>query len=196
MFAGRVGMQVRFFDVPDVALVTPRRFEDVRGFLAETWSDRVFRAEVADVGFVQDNHSQSTRAGTVRGLHFQKPPAAQGKLVRVISGSILDVAVDIRKGSPARGRSIAVKLGTTDGAQLWVPPGFLHGFCTLEDDTEVLYKVTAYYSAADDAGVVWNDPDLALAWPVDAATAILSDKDRNLPRLRDLPDYFVYAGGG
>lgn len=189
-------MEVRFFDIPDVALVTPRRFEDARGFFAETWSERAFRARVADIGFVQDNHSKSTRIGTVRGLHFQRPPHAQGKLVRVIRGAVLDVAVDIRKGSPGWGRSVAVELSAAEGAQLWIPPGFLHGFCTLEDNTELLYKATAYYSADHDAGVLWDDADLGLTWPVGAEVAILSDKDRNLPRLRDLPDYFIYAGAG
>jgi dTDP-4-dehydrorhamnose 3,5-epimerase len=187
-------MELQWFDVPDVALITPRRLEDPRGFFAETWSERAFRARVADVGFVQDNHSKSVRAGTIRGLHFQTPPQAQGKLVRVVRGAILDIAVDIRTGSPARGRSVAVELSATSGGQLWVPAGFLHGFCTLEDDTEVVYKVTAYYSADHDAGVLWDDPDLGLRWPVGAEAAILSDKDRRLPRLRDLPDYFVYPG--
>ena len=189
-------MELQWFDVPDVTLVRPRRFEDARGFFAETWSERAFRARVADVGFVQDNHSKSVRAGTIRGLHFQKPPQAQGKLVRVIHGAILDVAVDIRRGSPGWGKSVAVELSAAESAQLWVPAGFLHGFCTLEDDTEVVYKVTAYYSADHDAGVLWDDPDLALTWPVGAGAAILSEKDRSLPRLRDLPDYFVYAGAG
>jgi len=187
-------MEVRFFELPDVALVIPRRFADDRGFFAETWNDREFREQVADFGFVQDNHSKSSRAGTVRGLHFQKPPVAQGKLVRVVRGCVLDVVVDIRRGSPTYARSVAARLDAAEGAQLWVPPGFLHGFCTLEDDTEVLYKVTAYYSASHDAGVQWDDPDLALSWPVDPSHAILSDKDRNHPRLRDLPDFFVYRG--
>jgi len=189
-------MEVRHLDLPDVALVIPRRIEDGRGSFAETWNDRAFRERVADFGFVQDNHSRSSHRGTVRGLHFQKPPAAQGKLVRVVRGAVLDVAVDIRRGSPGYGRSITVRLDATEGAQLWMPPGFLHGFCTLEDDTEVLYKVTADYSASHDAGVRWNDPDLAVIWPVGSTDAILSDRDRNHPRLRDLPDYFVYPDVG
>ncbi|SHO66929.1 dTDP-4-dehydrorhamnose 3,5-epimerase [Pseudoxanthobacter soli DSM 19599] len=185
-------MDVREFEIPGVKLVIPKRFGDHRGFFSETWSDRAFRQQVADIGFVQDNHSLSAQKGTLRGLHFQKPPSAQGKLVRVVRGAVFDVAVDIRHGSPTFGRHVSVVLDAREGAQLWIPPGFLHGFCTLEDDTEFLYKVTGYYSAADDAGVAWDDPDLGIDWPVDEATAVLSDKDRKHPRLRDLPPIFAY----
>ncbi|MFG1403955.1 dTDP-4-dehydrorhamnose 3,5-epimerase [Xanthobacter sediminis] len=185
-------MDVQTFDVPDVKLVTPKRFGDSRGFFTETWSDRVFRAEVADMGFVQDNHSLSAPRGTLRGLHYQKPPTAQGKLVRVVRGAIFDVAVDVRHGSPTFGRHVAVTLDAAIGAQLWVPPGFLHGFCTLEDNCEVVYKVTEYYSPADDGGVAFDDPDIGIAWPVAAAELVLSDKDRKHPRLKDLPAYFSY----
>jgi dTDP-4-dehydrorhamnose 3,5-epimerase len=185
-------MEIATFEIPDLKLIVPKRFGDVRGYFSETWSDRLFRAEVADVIFLQDNQSMSAKHGTLRGLHFQKPPFAQGKLVRVTRGSVLDVAVDIRKGSPAYGRHLAVKLDTVVGAQLWVPPGFLHGFCTLEDETEVTYKATSYYSPAHDAGVLWNDADLAIDWPVDPAAMVLSEKDYRLPRLRDLPDLFTY----
>lgn len=187
-------MDVRSFAVPDVKLVTPRRFGDHRGFFSETWSDRVFRREVADVTFVQDNHSLSAQKGTLRGLHYQCPPTAQGKLVRVIRGAVLDVAVDIRHGSPAFGQHVAVRLDAETGAQLWVPPGFLHGFCTLEDNCEVLYKVTDYYSAADDRGVAWDDPDLAIDWPVGADDIVLSEKDRHHPRLKDVPPVFSWNG--
>ncbi len=187
-------MDVRSFDVPDVKLVTPKRFGDHRGFFSETWSDRLFRREVADVGFVQDNHSLSARKGTVRGLHYQRPPTAQGKLVRVTRGAVLDVAVDARHDSPAFGRHVAVRLDAETGAQLWIPPGFLHGFCTLEENCEVQYKVTDYYSAADDGGVAWDDPDLAIEWPVSASEAVLSDKDRQHPRLKDLPVLFTLQG--
>ncbi|MDQ0504782.1 dTDP-4-dehydrorhamnose 3,5-epimerase [Xanthobacter agilis] len=185
-------MDVKTFDVPDVKLVTPKRFGDHRGFFSQTWTDREFRAEVADMGFVQDNHSLSVPKGTLRGLHYQKPPTAQGKLVRVVRGAIFDVAVDIRHGSPAFGRHVAVTLDAATGAQLWVPPGFLHGFCTLEDNCEVVYKVTDYYSPADDGGVAWDDPDIAIAWPVAPSAAVLSDKDTKHPRLKDLPAYFQY----
>ena len=184
-------MEIRTFDIPGVTLLMPRRFADARGFFCETWNERAFRESVADVGFVQDNTSLSVARGTVRGLHFQKPPFAQGKLVQVLRGAILDVAVDIRSGSPTFGCHVATRLDAETGHQLWIPTGFLHGFCTLEENTQVAYKVTQYYSAAHDAGVVWNDPDLNIRWPVSAADAVLSDKDRQLPRLRELPELFV-----
>jgi dTDP-4-dehydrorhamnose 3,5-epimerase len=187
-------MDIRLLDIPDVKLIRPKRFGDVRGYFSETWSDRLFREEIANVSFVQDNQSVSARKGTLRGLHFQKPPFAQGKLVRVARGSILDVAVDIRNGSPTYRQNVAVRLDAAEGAQLWVPPGFLHGFCTLEDETEVFYKVTSYYSPTHDAGVLWNDQDLGIQWPVDADSVVLSDKDRQLPNLRDLPSYFEFKG--
>ena len=187
-------MKTRLFDVPGVKLFVPKRMIDPRGSFSEIWVDRWFREEIADVVFVQDNLSVSTRKGTVRGLHFQKPPAAQGKLVRVLRGSILDIAVDIRKGSPTYRQHVATRLDAAEGAQLWVPPSFLHGYCTLEDETEVYYKVTSYYSPDHDAGVLWNDQDLGIDWPVAPDSVVLSDKDRKLPRLRDLPGYFDYQG--
>lgn len=189
---GEAQMNIGEFDIPDLKLIIPKRFSDVRGHFQETWSDRLFREKIGKVTFVQDNQSMSKKKGTVRGLHFQKPPYAQGKLVRVLRGSILDVTVDIRKGSPAYGQHVAVELDAVEGAQMWVPPGFLHGFCTLEDQTEVFYKVTSYYSPSHDAGVLWSDPDLGIKWPVDAHSAVLSEKDRQHPRLSDLPDYFQY----
>jgi dTDP-4-dehydrorhamnose 3,5-epimerase len=188
----RSPMKFHQFDVPDVKLFTPKRFADARGSFSEIWVDRWFRKEIADVSFVQENQSVSEQKGTVRGLHFQRPPAAQGKLVRVVRGSIFDVAVDIRNGSPTYRQHVATKLNAAEGAQLWVPPGFLHGFCTLEDETEVYYKVTSYYSPSDDAGVLWNDEDLGIDWPIGVDSAVLSDKDQNHPRLRDLPPYFEY----
>jgi dTDP-4-dehydrorhamnose 3,5-epimerase len=193
-FASVERVDVHQLDIPGLTLILPKRFSDARGHFSETWSDRLFREKIENVSFVQDNQSMSAKKATVRGLHFQKPPDAQGKLVRVVRGSIFDITVDIRKGSPTYGRHVAVRLDAVEGAQLWVPPGFLHGFCTLEDQTEVFYKVTAYYSPSHDAGVLWSDPDLGINWPVDAQSAILSDKDWQLPRLRDLPDYFYYKG--
>ena len=187
-------MKICEFEVPGVKLVVPQRFTDVRGYFTETWSERLFRREVANEAFVQDNQSVSAKKGTLRGMHFQKPPFAQGKLVRVVRGSIVDVAVDFRKGSPTYRQHVATVLDALEGAQLWVPPGFLHGFCTLEDETEVFYKVTSYYSANHDSGVLWNDPDLGINWPIDLASVILSKKDQLLPRLRELPDFFVYEG--
>jgi len=187
-------VDIREFDIPEVKLIVPKRFTDARGYFSEIWSDRLFRSEVANVALVQDNQSVTAKKGTLRGLHFQKPPFAQGKLVRVVRGSIFDIAVDIRVGSPTYGRHVAAKLDALEGAQLWVPPGFLHGFCTLEDVTEVFYKVTSYYSANHDAGVLWNDPDLGINWPVDSTSVVLSEKDQRLPQLRDLPDLFAYEG--
>jgi dTDP-4-dehydrorhamnose 3,5-epimerase len=187
-------MNIHEVNIPDLKLITPKRFTDVRGYFSETWSDRRFREEVAKVTFVQDNQSVSAKKGTLRGMHFQRPPFAQGKLVRVLRGSILDVAVDIRKGSSTYRQHAAVKLDAVEGAQLWVPPGFLHGFCTLEDETEVYYKVTSYYSPNHDAGVLWNDQDLGINWPVEPDSVVLSDRDKRHPRLRDLPDYFDYKG--
>jgi dTDP-4-dehydrorhamnose 3,5-epimerase len=172
-----------------VVVLTPRRFADARGWFVETFNARLF-ADVADVTFVQDNQSASVHVGTLRGLHFQAPPFAQGKLVRAVKGSILDVAVDIRRSSPTFGRHVAVMLSAENGRQLWVPAGFAHGFVTREPDTEVAYKVTAPYDRASDGGIIWNDPDLGIDWGIAAHEATLSDKDRVLPRLADLPPVF------
>jgi dTDP-4-dehydrorhamnose 3,5-epimerase len=141
---------------------------------------------------VQENQSLSVSAGTVRGLHFQSPPRAQGKLVRVVAGEIIDVAVDIRRGSPGRGKVVAERLSADNGHQLWVPPGFAHGFVTLVPNTVVVYKVTDYYSPEHDKGLAWDDPVLGIDWGIDPSAAVLSPKDRTHPRLADLPDYFFY----
>lgn len=174
----------------DVKIVTPARIGDERGFFCETYNRRRFAEAGIDIEFVQDNHSLSAAVGTIRGLHFQSEPFAQAKLVRVIRGCLLDVVVDIRKSSPTYGRHVAVELSAENGRQLFVPVGFAHGFCTLEPNTEIEYKVSSYYSAAHDCGLLWNDPELGIDWPVDAARAILSDKDRRQPVLADLPVYF------
>jgi dTDP-4-dehydrorhamnose 3,5-epimerase len=187
-------MNIREFDIPDLKLIVPNRYSDVRGHFQETWNDRLFREKIGNVTFVQDNQSRSIKRGTLRGLHFQKPPYEQGKLVRVVRGSIFDVAVDIRKGSPTYRQHLALNIDALEGQHLWVPPGFLHGFCTLEDETEVFYKVTSYYSPSHDTGVLWNDEDLAIDWPIASDCVVLSDKDQRLPRLRDLPDFFEYQG--
>lgn len=176
--------------IAEVKIITPRRFGDERGFFSETYSRRDLAAAGLDVDFVQDNHSLSAQVGTLRGLHFQAPPFAQGKLIRVARGRILDVAVDLRKSSPTFGRHVAVELSAENWRQLYIPVGFLHGFCTLEPNTEVIYKTTEYYSAPHDGGVAWDDPDIAIAWPEVGSPPILSDKDRRQPRLRDLPAYF------
>ena len=176
--------------IPDVKVVTPQRFGDRRGFFSEVYNRQDFAAVGLDLDFVQDNHSLSGEAGTIRGLHFQRPPFAQDKLVRVVRGRILDIAVDIRRRSPTYGRHISIELSAENWRQLLIPVGFLHGFCTLEPNVEVIYKVTNYYSAEHDGGVAWNDPDLAIAWPPSAAHAILSQRDGCLPRLSELPVYF------
>ena len=183
-------MKVERLAIPEVILLTPPRFADARGFFSETFNARRF-AEAGVTGpFVQDNQSLSASKGTVRGLHCQIAPSVQGKLVRCVRGAIWDVAVDIRHGSPTFGQHAAAVLSAENWSQLWVPGGFLHGFCTLEPDTEVIYKVTADYDRAAERGVIWNDPALALPWPVAEADAVLSDKDKILPRLADCDAWF------
>ena len=174
-------MKAERLAIPDVVLVTPDRFGDARGFFSETWNKARFEAAGITGEFVQDNQSLSREKGVVRGLHCQIEPYAQGKLVRCVRGAIWDVAVDARRGSPTLGRWVAAELSAENWQQLWIPPGFLHGFCTLEPDTEVVYKVTGLYNKAAERGVVWNDPTVALPWPVDGQP-VLSDKDRQLPR--------------
>lgn len=180
--------------IPDVILLMPNKFEDGRGFFSETYNAWEFRQAGIEGEFVQDNQSLSRQKGVVRGLHFQTPPHAQGKLVRVTRGSILDIAVDIRRGSPTFGRHVAVELTAENWRQLWVPEGFAHAFCTLEENTEVVYKVTDYYAPQCDAGIRWNDPQLGIAWPVSTENAVLSNKDEQLPYFADLPEYFTYGG--
>jgi len=172
--------------MPDVLLIEPRRHSDARGFFSEVWSRRALAEAGLAADFVQDNHSLSTEAGVVRGLHYQKPPSAQGKLVRVVRGAILDVAVDIREGSATYGQHVAQVLSAANWCQMWVPRGFAHGFCTLEPDTEVLYKVDAYYDRAADAGIAWDDPAFGIAWPVTREAAVLSEKDRSAARLSEI----------
>lgn len=186
-------MQTIETNLPGILRVVPKRHSDPRGYFSEVFRDDQFRAGVADLAFVQDNMSLSRDVGTIRGLHFQSEPKPQGKLVRCLAGAILDVAVDIRRGSPTYGRHVAVELTPENGEWLWIPVGFAHGFCTLVPDTVVLYKVTDYYSAAADKGVAFDDPDIGIAWPVDPAAAVLSDKDRRQPRLADLPTYFTHS---
>jgi dTDP-4-dehydrorhamnose 3,5-epimerase len=173
-----------------VKVVTPKKFGDHRGFFSEVYNEATWRAAGLDVRFVQDNHSLSAAAGTIRGLHFQIAPHAQDKLVRVVRGRILDIVVDLRRSSPTFGRHFAAELSADNWAQLLAPVGFAHGFCTLTEDVEVLYKVSDLYSPAHDRGLAWDDPDLAIAWPFASEKAVLSDKDRRWPRLRDLADAF------
>jgi dTDP-4-dehydrorhamnose 3,5-epimerase len=176
-----------------VLLIRPRRFADERGWFTESWHRERFRALGVAVDFCQDNHSCSRRLATLRGLHFQAPPHAQAKLVRCTRGKIFDVAVDLRRASPTFGRWVGAELGAADGNQLFIPAGFAHGFVTLEDDSEVEYKVDAFYAPEADAGIAWDDPDIAIDWPL-AGPPILSDKDRALPRLAELAIDFPYDG--
>jgi dTDP-4-dehydrorhamnose 3,5-epimerase len=184
-------MDVNELEIPAVKLITPRIHRDERGFFSETYSAKALAEAGITATFVQDNHSLSRQRGVVRGLHFQIAPRAQGKLVRVTRGSIFDVAVDIRSGSPTFGRHVGVTLSAANWSQLWVPVGFAHGFCTLEDDTEVQYKVTDDYAPDCDRGILWSDPALGIAWPVADSAAILSEKDRRNPRLADMPVAFT-----
>ncbi len=176
--------------IRDVVVVQPKIFRDARGFFSETYNQKSLAEAGLTTTFVQDNHSLSREVGVVRGLHFQSEPHAQGKLVRVVRGAIFDVAVDIRVGSATFGHYVSRELSAENWEQLWVPPGFAHGFCTLVPDTEVVYKVTEFYAPDCDHGVLWNDPDIGIDWPVEPEAAILSDKDRVQPRLADLPTYF------
>lgn len=173
--------------LPEVLLITPKRHGDARGWFAETWSDRLMaQAGLADA-FIQDNQAFNLTKGTVRGLHFQKAPHAQGKLVRVLKGAIYDVAVDVRAGSPTFGRWVGATLTAAGGEQLFVPRGFAHGYCTLEDETELFYKVDGKYAPETEGGVAWNDPDLAIPWPL-AGEPVLSAKDQVLPKLKEMPE--------
>lgn len=181
--------------ISDVVRIVPARFGDNRGYFSEVFKEGWFRETISDVGFVQDNQSLSATVGTVRGLHFQLEPFGQGKLVRCIQGSIFDVAVDIRVGSPSYGQWVGAELSAENGAQLWIPVGFAHGFMTLEPDTILHYKVTAPYSAKDDRGLLWNDPAIGIEWPL-KGEAVLSDKDKAQPGLADLAPSFVFAAEG
>lgn len=183
------GLTAAPLSLDGVLLLVPKRFSDERGYFVETYSRQLFWKMGIEGEFVQDNQSFSARLGTIRGLHFQVPPFAQAKLVRVIRGAIFDVAVDLRKGSPSFGRWCAATLTAKGGEQLYIPQGYAHGFCTIEPDTEVAYKVDGYYAPRCEAGVVWNDPDIGISWPISEA-AVLSGRDRALPRLRDVASPF------
>ena len=180
--------------VPEVLLIEPVRFGDERGFFSETYSQKVLAAGGFSGAFVQDNHSRSPKRGTVRGLHFQAPPFAQDKLLRVTRGAILDVAVDIRRGSPTYGAAVAVELSAENWRQLLVPKGFAHGFQTLTDDCEVLYKVTDYYAPAAEAGLLWSDPALGIDWPLGTAEAVINARDAAWPALAAFDSPFTYQG--
>ena len=184
-------MKVERLGIADIVLLTPPRFSDERGFFSETFNAERVAAAGIDQPFVQDNQSLSVTKGTIRGLHCQVDPHAQGKLVRCVRGAILDVAVDARTGSSTYGQHVSAVLSAENWAQLWIPPGFLHGFCTREPESEVIYKVTGRYDRAAERGVAWNDPTLGIAWPVSAGEALLSEKDRVLPSFSAAHGWFA-----
>lgn len=177
-----------------VVLLRPRRFGDERGWFMETYSETAAAAAGIDARFVQDNQSFSASQGTIRGLHYQRPPHAQAKLVRCLRGSIMDYAVDIRRGSPTYGRHVAARLTAEGREQLYVPVGFAHGFVTLEPDVEIAYKVTDVYAPDCDGGIAWDDPMIDIDWPLPPSGAVLSDKDRGLPTLAQFDSPFDYDG--
>ena len=186
-------MQITDTALPGAKLILPVRHGDSRGYFSEVYREDALLNAGIDIEFVQDNQSMSAAIGVLRGLHFQTPPMAQSKLVRVIAGSILDVAVDIRRGSPTYGKHVAVVLSAAEGNQLLVPEGFAHGFCTIAPNSTVIYKVNRYYSPENDKGMLWNDPALGIDWRLDGREPVLSDKDRKHPTLAELPHYFSYA---
>jgi dTDP-4-dehydrorhamnose 3,5-epimerase len=185
-------LEVRRLAIPEVLEIKPRKFGDARGFFSETWSVAAMKSAGLDFDFVQDNHSYSAARGVLRGLHFQLPPLAQDKLVRVSRGSIYDVAVDIRRGSPTYGQWVGLTISAEVWNQILVPKGFAHGFVTLENHTEVQYKVTAPYSPEHERSVHFDDAELAIEWPVTTGEIQLSEKDRDAPSFTDLETEFTY----
>ncbi len=179
-------MDIADTEIPDVKILTPKKFGDRRGFFSETYNKALLRDRGIDLDFIQDNHSLSREAGVVRGLHFQSPPYAQAKLLRVLRGAVFDVALDLRRDSPDFGRHVTRVISAEKWNQILIPAGFAHGFCTLEPDTEVAYKVTEIYAPDHDRGILWNDSEIGIAWPVAETDVIVSEKDRNLPPLRDI----------
>ncbi|MBE7620664.1 dTDP-4-dehydrorhamnose 3,5-epimerase [Gluconacetobacter entanii] len=186
-------MHVEKLTIPDILLITPARFEDSRGYFTETFNAPRMATHGLTLPFVQDNQSLSRQKGVVRGLHCQAPPHAQGKLVRCTQGAIWDVAVDIRIGSPTFGKWVAATLTGENGSQLWIPPGFLHGFCTLSDDVVVQYKCTDVWNRESERAVLWNDPALAIDWPVAPGDAIVSDKDAAAGDLLSVSGIFAFG---
>ena len=175
-------------------IIVPKRHVDERGWFSETFHEKRLRDLSITCDFVQDNQSYSKRAGTLRGMHFQIPPAEQIKLVSVLRGRVLDVVVDVRRGSPTFGKHISIELSAESGRQLYVPVGFAHGFLTLEDDVTVMYKVSDFYAPACDGGIRWDDPDVGVRWPIKDSDITLSDKDKRLPLLKEFDSPFVYDG--
>jgi len=185
-----MSLEVRSLDIPDVKIISPIKHGDARGFFSETYSKKDFAEAGIHLDFVQDNHSTSARVGTLRGFHYQGPPFAQDKLVRVVSGRILDVAVDLRRASPTFGKWVAAEISTENWNQILVPIGFAHAICTLEPNTQLIYKVTNYYSPQHDFGIRWNDKDIGVKWPFTDEQLKMSDKDRKQPLFKDVVDWF------
>lgn len=183
-------MEFRTFDIEGPIEIVPKKNEDERGYFSEIFRADLFRRQAGSVEFVQDNQSLSIRAGTIRGIHFQSRPAAQGKLVRCVAGSVFDVAVDLRQGSKTYSQWTAITLSSETNNQFWIPVGFGHAFCTLEPNSVISYRVTDYYSSDNDKGVLWNDREIAIEWPLLADPATLSAKDRVQPLLAGLPHFF------
>lgn len=179
-------------DIPDVVVIEPKVFGDNRGYFFESFSERDFAAAIREVKFVQDNESLSCY-GVLRGLHFQRPPHAQSKLVRVVKGRVLDVAVDIRRGSPTFGRHVAVELSEENHRQLFIPRGFAHGFAVLSDEAVFQYKCDSYYAPQSEGAIAWNDPDLGIDWMIPEEDVKLSEKDRRHPLLKDAGELFDYS---
>ena len=179
--------------IPGLKLFTPKKFYDERGFFSETYNSSLFEENGSKIKFVQDNHSLSVEKWTIRGFHYQIPPYAQDKLVRVISGAILDIAIDIRRDSPTFGKYVEVELTASSWSQFLVPIGFAHGFVTLSDNTEVLYKVSNFYSPSHDRGIYWEDPTLNIQWPMKNHEALVSEKDKKLPLLDEIISPFGFT---
>lgn len=184
-------MEVIKTKIPGVVIIEPRLFPDARGYFFESFSKREFEEKVGKIEFVQDNESKSSY-GVLRGLHFQKPPYAQSKLVRVVKGAVLDVAVDIRKGSPTFGQHVAVELTEDNHRQFFIPRGFAHGFAVLTDEVIFQYKCDNFYAPASEGAIAWDDPDLGIDWRVPAEKVILSEKDKKHPRLKEMDSPFNY----
>ena len=185
-------MQIQHLAIDGVILITPAKRLDARGFFSEIYRRDSFQVAGISTEFVQDNHVFSVQSGVLRGMHFQTPPHAQGKLVRCTRGTILDVAVDIRKGSPTFGRHVAVELSASNWKQLWIPPGFAHGYLTLEANAEVIYKVTDYWAPECERGLAWNDPEVGIDWGMPEGQLTLAEKDRSNPRLSELELIFRF----
>jgi dTDP-4-dehydrorhamnose 3,5-epimerase len=183
-------MQLLELEIPEVKLLISKKHGDTRGFFSETYSRKAMQDLGVDAEFVQDNHSLSASKGVLRGLHYQLAPKAQAKLVRVVHGAILDVAVDIRRSSPTFGRHVSAIISAENWRQMLVPVGFAHGFVTLEPNTQVIYKVTDYYSPSHERGIAWNDPSLGIYWNIDSTQTILSERDKVHPLLKNQPDLF------